>query len=878
MMVSWRLVAGPFLAGSCRFIRRVCRVPIIVLMIHHLRRLAPLFIAVLLLVVGSAGPVLAGRAQDKAVRQAIEALPLKYRDWIQQVEVIITDEERSAFLALEKDYQRDHFIERFWRIRDPYPDTARNEFKSRWLSRIGEARLRYPDLKDERAKTLLTNGPPVDIMEVKCGTLMWPTELWFYVGGSEQARYDFFLVFYQHWANGPFRRWEPGAGVQVLIQQTRNGFGGGGSGNALALIQDQCYRGDIVAGVIGNIVSQGLGYLSVLADVDEKPDQPEGEWVATFNAYSTDLPEGAETLDGEIEISFPGRRQSRTIVQGLISLPVSEIGAVELAGYRSHNFVLTGEVLSMEGQLFDTFRYKFDPPSVQAEGERLPLVFQRYLRPGNYRLVAKLEDLNSGKFFRLDRQLTVPQIEAQPPPPPDPETARLLAEANAAIASGEVTLRIIEPVGQLLNGMHRFDTLITGDPTQVVFKLDGKQVLTKKTPPFSVELDLGDLPRPRTLRVEALDSAGRELAVDERLINAVGHTFRVRLVEPSRGATYRQSLRARVEVEVPEGAAVERVELLLNEDTVATLYEPPYAQPILLPSTEFVGYVQAVAYLTDGSSTQDLVFVNAPGLGDEINIEYVELFATVFDRQDRPVRDLTRDQFAVLEDDIPQTIQRFEQVEDLPIHAAVLMDVSASMDGRLVGTRDAALRFFEQTIQEKDRASVITFNDRPTLAVQFTNQLSKLGSALAGLKAERGTALYDSMIFSLYYFSGIKGQRALLVLSDGKDASSRFSFDEAIEYARRAGVTVYSIGLDLPKGEARRRLTRFAEETGGRSFFVANPSELDAIYKTIEQELRSQYLITYQSTNTNPDSEFRLVELKLGARGLRASTLKGYYP
>ena len=872
-------MVGLFLAISWRFIRRLERVHILVLMMYYLRRFVPPALATLLLFVAVAGPAFAGRAEDKALRQAIEALPLKYRDWMQQVEVIITEEEATAFLALEKDYQRDHFIEQFWRIRDPYPDTARNEFKSRWLSRVAEARVRYPDLNDERAKTLLTNGPPANIMKVKCGTLMWPTELWSYIGGSELAHYDFFLVFYQHWANGPYRRWEPGAGVQVLIQETQTGFGGGGnSGNLLGQIQRQCYRGDIVAGVIGNIVSQGLGYLSVLADLDEEVEQPEGEWVAAFNAYSTDLPEGAQTLAGDVEISFPGRRQSRTIVQGLISLPVAEIGAVELAGHRSHNFVLNGEVLSTEGELFDTFRYKFDPPSAQVQGDHLPLVFQRYLRPGEYRLVAKLEDLNNGKFLRIDRPLIVPRIEAEPPPPPDPETARLLAEANAAISSGEVTLRIIEPVGQLLNGMHRFDTLITGDPAQVVFKLDGKQVLTKRKPPFSVELDLGDLPRPRTLRVEALDSSGSELAVDERLINAVGHTFRVRLVEPSSGATYTKSLRARAEVEVPEGAAVERVELLLNEETVATLYEPPYVQPILLPSAEFVGYVQAVAYLTDGSSTQDLVFVNAPGLGEEIDIEYVELFATVFDRQDHPVRDLTRDQFTVVEDKVEQTIQRFEQVEDLPIHAAVLMDVSASMEGRLASTRDAALRFFEQTIHEKDRASIITFNDRPTLAVKFTNQLQQLGSALAGLKAERGTALYDSVIFSLYYFSGIKGQRALLVLSDGKDASSRFSFEDAVEYARRAGVTVYAIGLDLPKGEARRRLSRFAEETGGRSFFVATPDELDAIYSSIEQELRSQYLITYQSTNTNQDSDFRLVELKLGDRGLRASTLKGYYP
>jgi Ca-activated chloride channel family protein len=853
-------------------------------MIRHLSKAAALWIAALvvgLMVSVAAGPVegASKRQIRKEQAEAIAALPLPYREWIEQVAPIISDGEREAFLKLEQDYQRDAFIDRFWRARDPYPDTARNEFKQRWDERLAEVRVRFERPNDERAETLLTQGPPADIMVAQCGTLLWPTELWFYVGGSDQVRYDFFVVFYQRWGNGPYRRWEPGEGIEVLVQEAELGFGGRGNANVvLGRILNECLRGEVVAGVIGNIMNQGLGYLSTLADLDEAPEVPEAEWVATFEAYSTDVPAEAGVLDGRLELSFPGRRQNRTVTQGVVSLPVEQLGMAELAEHRSYNFVLTGEVLSEEGELFDTFRYKFDALPAQVQGDRLPLVFQRYLRPGGYRLVFKLEDLNGGKFYRVDQHIDVPAVEAAPPPPPDPETARLLAEANAVLATGEVTLRIVEPAGQLLSGMHRFDTLITGDPSEVVFKLDGKPILTKKTPPFSVELDLGDLPRPRTLRVSALDEQGRELAVDERLINAVGHTFRVRLVEPSRGATYRESLRARVEVEVPEGSAVERVELLLNEDVVATLYEPPYVQPIVLPSSEFVGYVQAVAYLTDGNTTQDLVFVNAPGLGDEINIEYVELYASVFDRDGRPLRALGREQFSVTEDGVAQTIQRFEHVEDLPIHAAVLMDVSASMEGRLADTRDAALRFFEQTIRDKDRAAVITFNDRPTLAVQFTSQLRELGGALAGLKAERGTALYDSLIFSLYYFSGIKGQRALLVLSDGQDASSRFEFEDALEYARRAGVTIYSIGLDLDKGEARRKLTKLAEETGGRSFFVESPAELDAIYRQIEEELRSQYLITYQSTNTSADAGFRSIEVETAERGLNVSTLKGYYP
>ena len=133
-------------------------------------------------------------------------------------------------------------------------------------------------------------------------------------------------------------------------------------------------------------------------------------------------------------------------------------------------------------------------------------------------------------------------------------------------------------------------------------------------------------------------------------------------------------------------------------------------------------------------------------------------------------------------------------------------------------------------------------------------------------------------MFSLYYFSGIKGQRAILLLSDGKDEVSRFEFDETLEYARRAGVTIYSIGLKVHEGKARRKLIRLANETGGRSYFIDKISSLADVYGLIERDLRSQYLIAYQSQNTAQDNIFRSVELKVNRTKATVRTLSGYYP
>ncbi|MGD2116673.1 MAG: VWA domain-containing protein, partial [Acidobacteriota bacterium] len=820
-----------------------------------IRPLAPLALIALCLVVVVAlatGPVV-GKAKEKS---APGELAQKYRDFLQTVDLIMTEQEREAFLELESDYERDEFIERFWRSRDPQPQTTRNEFKDRWDRRI-EYVNRFLDEevgeRDERRRMILLNGPPGAIVESKCSNLLVPIEVWIWAR-SEALGHELAIVFYKPGGGAlPFRIWHPLDGLDALFDR----WGSATAQPSLQTIALRCPEGEKLAGAIGWVLREGnLGFSTLLGRIEEGYDPPSSEWVETFESYSTRVPEGAETFDAGLEITYPGRRQSRTVAQGLISVPVSAVGTAELAGSRSYNLVLNGEVL-LDGVLFETFRYKFDFPASQIRESTIPLVFERALRPGEqYTLVLKVEDLNSGRFHRAERTLDVPAVEQRmrAPGPRDEETVRLLDEANAILAEGESSLRLVRPQGELLTDMIRFNTLAVGEGfDHVTFALDGRPVLIDKKPPYSVELDLGTLPRTHSLRATAYDAEGVELASDEILVNTGGTRFRVHLTEPRRGRTYEESLRVAAELEVPAGKDVDRMEIYVNETRVATLYDPPWAQPVVLPEEMrgggVIGYVRAVAYLEDGNATEDTVFINAPDYIEEVDVQFVELYATVLDRSGRPVDGLGREDFRVFEEGAEQQILRFEQVRDQPIHTAILMDVSASMSDRLDATREAAVQYYRQIVRPKDRASLITFNDYPNLAVKFTNGVDELAGGLAGLKAERGTSLWDSVIFSLYYFNGVKGQKALIILSDGEDESSRFGFDAALEYARRAGVTVYTIGLSLPRGQARRQLTRLAEETGGRSYFIDSTAPLTGIYNQVENELRSQYLVAYQSAS-----------------------------
>jgi VWFA-related protein len=830
----------------------------------------------------AASPEKPTRAERKAEKGAIKNLPQKYRDWLETVELLISEQELTTFLALEKDYQRDAFIKQFWEARNPYK-TLRNTFQERWEQKVADARALFGTLEDERARMLLLNGPPASRLESHCSSIIWPVEVWYYAS-SERIHEDFVVVFYRHWGAGPFRLWNPMEGLGVLFSggagDSGSGAVGGGSGG-LQAIASGCRDGDQIARAIGYVSSQGMAYNMMEARLMEKPSKQKGEWVASFNTYSTDVAPGTPLLPAKLSLDFPGRYQNRTVMEGVISVPPSGAGQSSLGTTHTYDLLLNGELLQ-NGELFDSFRYKFDFPGAEgAAGANLPLVFQRFLRPGDYLMIVKVEDMNSGKACREERTITVPSVDRIAPivqqSDPDSASSRILQEANAALLTGDMSLKLVRPFGELQTGMQRFDTLSTGDFDKVTFSLDGKAVLTKRKPPYSVELDLGALPRPRKLAATAYDKAGNQVAGDEILINSAANRFQVRLTEPQRGKRYENSLLARADVSAPDGQTVERVEFYFNETLVSTVYQSPYQQPILLPKGGELSYVRAVAYLADGNSTENVVFVNAPENMAEVEINYVELYASVLDREKRPVQGLTQKDFAVTEDGVKQEINRFERVNDQPIHAAVTLDISASMEKSLDKARTAALEFFQKIIQPKDRAAVVTFNDHPNLTVKFTNDVPTLAGGLAGLKAERGTALYDSIIFTLYYFTGVKGQRAMLLLTDGKDEGSRFTFEDAMEYARRAGVTIYAIGLgDDPD---KRKLEKLSGETGGRAFFLKNVDELAGIYATVEEELRSQYLIAYQSTNTTSGGNtFRSVDLKVNKPGLEAKTIRGYYP
>lgn len=816
----------------------------------------------------------------------------RHARFLEEVELLISTGERQVFLGLSEDYRRDAFIRQFWKQRDPYPETGRNEFREQWERRHGVARDRYPDEDDARYRLMATHGEPRTRTRVTCEALR-PLELWHYSAGARQS--EFWAILVRH--AGRFRLWSPSEGVSS-ISQGRLPLD---PNQAVEFIANTCSRGDeIVTALALSPDWQRVGltdHLEIASD----------EWAAAFAKRSLEIDPDAVSKELETVIDFVGRQQSRTVVAAHLAVPLRDLELDPSSETRQvARLLLDGEVVR-GGELFETFRYRFDLPihptaqltAVEATGDgaRLPVTIERSLRPGKYLLKLRLQDRLGDQVFVAQHELDVPRWSRQPTrsssaettprsSPPDATAAQGRSSAGATTAAvglaaepTAATVRLRVPRDELLTGRVRVEALSEGDEVaRVGFELDGRRLLTKARPPYSVEIDLGRAPRRRELRAFALDREGKELAEDRLVLNSGPNSFSIRLLEPKRGAPVAEFLRAEAEVEVPRLERLDRVEFFLNEDRLATLYQPPFVQPLRVPEDLALSFVRVVAYLQNGIAAEDVVFLKAPDEVEYLDVDFVQLYVSASDRRGRPVLDLSPDEVVVREAGNLVDVRRFETVEDNPIHACLLLDTSTSMDDRLEEATAAALYFFERVLSARDRACLVTFNDHHQLTVPFTSGMEVLAGGLEGLEAEGETALYDSLIHTLFYFGGIRGKRALVLLSDGDDSSSDYRYDEALEFAERSGVSIYAIGLaiDQRSMDTRSRLTRLARNTGGRSYFIQEASELKRLYEKIEEELRSQYLIAYQSSAEGDD--FREIEVEIERRGVRARTLRGYYP
>jgi Ca-activated chloride channel family protein len=258
-----------------------------------------------------------------------------------------------------------------------------------------------------------------------------------------------------------------------------------------------------------------------------------------------------------------------------------------------------------------------------------------------------------------------------------------------------------------------------------------------------------------------------------------------------------------------------------------------------------------------------------PGPTFRVNVRLVNVFATVTDARGAPVADLTKADFRVLEDGIPQTISVFDKESELPLSIALAVDTSLSTmrDFKLEVT--SAKKFAHSIVRPVDHLSVFEVTENINQVTSFTPDLKTIDHAIENLRVGAGTSLYDAIFLSSEALMGRDGRKVLVLITDGGDTTSKADYSAALRRAQQAEAIVYSIIVVPVEADAGRNLggehalIQISKDTGGKHYYAESVSELDEAFRQISKELRTQYLIGYYPNRQVSDSPFRRIQVQV---------------
>jgi Ca-activated chloride channel homolog len=267
---------------------------------------------------------------------------------------------------------------------------------------------------------------------------------------------------------------------------------------------------------------------------------------------------------------------------------------------------------------------------------------------------------------------------------------------------------------------------------------------------------------------------------------------------------------------------------------------------------------------------------------NEVNVVFI-----VTDKHGKRVTDLKQHDFTVADDNKPpQEVRSFAAETNLPLQVGLLIDASNSVRDRFKFEQESAIEFLNQTIHPgTDTAFVVGFDATPEVTQDFTNNTELLAHGVHELRPGGGTAMFDALYFAcrdklLKAPKNTIVRRAIILLSDGDDNLSHVTREEAIEMAQRAEAIVYTISTNVSgtKGAGDKTLERIADATGGRAFFPFQIRDVVNAFGEIQDELRSQYAISYKPADFRADGHYRTIEIVANDRkNVRVRSRRGYY-
>lgn len=320
-----------------------------------------------------------------------------------------------------------------------------------------------------------------------------------------------------------------------------------------------------------------------------------------------------------------------------------------------------------------------------------------------------------------------------------------------------------------------------------------------------------------------------------------------------------------------------RILILLLLATAAVAQQPTTQQPTTPPAA-----APAPAATDEQKPADDQSVTKFTTSTNEVNVVFV-----VTDKHGHRITDLKQNDFQILDDNKPPSeVRSFHAETNLPLQVGLLIDASNSVRDRFKFEQESAIEFLNQTIHPRvDSAFVVGFDVTPEVTQDFTDNTELLAHGVHELRPGGGTALYDALYYAcrdklLKAPKGTPVRRAIILLSDGEDNQSHVTREEAIEMAQRAEAVVYTISTNVSgtKGEGDKVLDRIADATGGRPFHPFQIRDVANAFAEIQDELRSQYAVSYRPADLKSDGHYRTIEIVANDRkNLRVRSRRGWY-
>ncbi len=267
------------------------------------------------------------------------------------------------------------------------------------------------------------------------------------------------------------------------------------------------------------------------------------------------------------------------------------------------------------------------------------------------------------------------------------------------------------------------------------------------------------------------------------------------------------------------------------------------------------------------------------------NVDLVSLGVTVVDRRGMLVADLTEVDVEVYEDGKRQELKFFsrggESASSPELHLGLLFDTSGSMDEDIALSRTAAVKFLNALPEAVD-VTLVDFDTEVRVARYGQNDFARLIERIRRRKPDGMTAMYDALGVYLHGAGMQEGRKILVAYSDGGDNRSSLNYSEVIDLLKASDVTMYTIGFlnhqsSSYQFDARSRMQRLTETTGGQAFFPSGVKDIESAYDKVLAEVKAQYMLGYLSTNTRTDGTWRKVDIKITRPGLKTRSRQGYY-